>query len=173
MLIEVHCGSTTNMVEGSLRGIVGKKRNLEFAYQVEEVLQDIFSDKYDTQRAFVLTGDTVFSVLGRDKNGKPTYVGKSDSYQGKWDLPSMHVGRSTIATLFLTQSPIAWEDVRVWADRELLHKHSACAIALDKEGVLYAWELDEDGKVAITARGYRETQIPVPQMSDIQVRIAF
>lgn len=155
MIIEFHDNDTGN-AQGTLCCRVGHKSTVEYAYQAEMWVQDMFHDPSSLVRAYIVDYDSVYAVLKRDPNGKICYVARDPEYNGEWQLPYAYPGATAVAATMLGEEVKSMDDATRWAS-EQLRGEVACAVLLDEHGVVAAWERGPEGPtlVAINPRSQK------------------
>lgn len=148
MIIEFHDDALGDP-RGTLGMRVGRQGTIELAYQAEEYVRDYFRSYPVIRRAYALDNDYsyVYAVWKRDLDGNTCYVAKSPEFNGEWDLPYVfpEATNMVVALLGAGVKPL---DVEQWALGEI-RGTIACAVLLDPEGLVAAWEKGPDNPILV------------------------
>lgn len=158
MIVEHH-DDEVNEGQNSLRGNAGYKGgSICYAYQGEMWAQEMIADKL-TRRIYIHSGD-VLAVWAHDERGTVSYVAKSPRWDGEWQLPLLYPDRTDIAILRLEAedrfNTNKMSGVATWAAEQLKRANIATAVALDKNGVVCAWEPGNTGPTLVAKGPYRK-----------------
>lgn len=156
MIIEFHDDEVDDVVRGTLLGRAGAGGTIEYAYQAEMWVQQEMRDVLSCPivRAFAVGCDHVAAVWKRNADGTMSYVARSTTYDGEWQLPYVHPEAAAVATAMLGEDAASVDDASRWAVEQFRQRDVACAVLLDAHGVVMAWERGSEGPVVV-ARGPR------------------
>jgi len=161
-MIEFHDNEIDNTAQGTLGFRCGHNGTIEFAYQVEMWIQEMFGDHPSITRAYALSNGVVLAAWYRNSDRQMHYVARHPNYDGQWELPHLYPEATKLATATLGREVVSLEDAKLWATAELKRREVACAILLDEVGMLMAWERSPEGPVLV-ARSPRPLKETLPQ----------
>lgn len=148
MIIEFHDNDVGNTSVGTLFGRVGHNGTIDYAYQVEMWVQDTFKDSFPITRAYAIGNGKVYAVWKRDLAGKTFYVARDSGYDGEWQLPNAYPGATEVVTAMLSREVSSIDVAARWAAEQLCDG-VACAVLLDEEGMIAAWERGPEGPILV------------------------
>jgi hypothetical protein len=156
MIIELHDSEVDNKHEGSLAGRVGREGTIEYAYQGEMWVQEIFGDEPSIVRAYAIIGGEVAVIWHKNSEGVVSYVARSNYWEGQWQLPFLY-SSTLIAQAMLGRGVNSMEEAAQWAELTL-QGDCACAVLMDNDGFVAAWEMGPEGLI-LAARSPRSASI--------------
>lgn len=156
MLIEFHDTNLANEEHGSLAAHAGQNGTINCTFEAEELVQQIFGEPTQSEmRGYLFDDNMVYAVWHRDDSGIISYIAFDSNYDGELDLPFLFGDNTYMSTAMLGRDINNLAEAAEWAKKELAKDLISCAILLDFQGIVAAWELDQDGKPVLVARGIR------------------
>lgn len=154
MIVEFHDDDIVNVEQGTLSGRAGAHGDVQYAYQAEMWVKDMFEDPTAIRRAYAISNTTVLAVWHRAPNSGMHYVARHPNYGGEWELPYEYPEAKTLVAGVLGKDVQTLDEAVDWAATQLRNDGVACVVLLDHEGLLRAWENLPDGP-SLVARSPR------------------